>query len=277
MPDILFIILISIFTLCISFISTKGTLSNLQYKRKWWKIITTRGKVVIFLTLTIIGLLIWQNEATDRKNDKKDQIIRNERNARDSLISVGIDSNRKILFKDLSEALSKQNLRLDTVTKRLKNLNDSANRTVVINNNKKPTLRLCPDGIYLDNSAYPKLMVKYCGFEDWVKIIDVDTYVIIIDTLNTFHFLSKSKKTPQNMVLTPSVQITDEYDLRNINLEFVKGFYVYIKGTYSDKYLKNKYQVYESFYFGLSSKRFSFLVGQLKLNMLAFLKESGQL
>ena len=178
MPNILFIILISILTLLISFISTKGTLSNLKYSKKWWKIVTTRGKVVIILTLTIISLLIWQNEISERKNDKKDKVLRDERDKRDSLINKGVDSNRKVLFKDLSEALSKQGLRLDTVTKKLESLKDSA-KTIVINSPKDlPIIIVREDGIKFSNKTDStiKLDVAFISTQASAKVLKINWF-----------------------------------------------------------------------------------------------------
>jgi hypothetical protein len=84
-PNVFFIILISIFTLCISFVSTKGTISNLRHKKKLWKIITLRGWLVITFTLLIIALLIWQNYINEYRSDQKDIELKNERAKSDSI------------------------------------------------------------------------------------------------------------------------------------------------------------------------------------------------
>lgn len=114
MSNSFIIISIPIIALIISFVSTKGTLSNLKYKRQWWKIITIRGWIVMGLTFLIAGLLYCQNSKNEKREAVKDQELQKQRNDSDSIISSRVKSNRDTLFSDLSEAFAKQNLAFDT-------------------------------------------------------------------------------------------------------------------------------------------------------------------
>jgi len=62
-------------TLIISFVSTKGTLSDLRYKRNWKKIVTPRGWWVLGLTMLIVALLLWQNKIITESEVKKNAKI----------------------------------------------------------------------------------------------------------------------------------------------------------------------------------------------------------
>jgi hypothetical protein len=121
MNDFLFIPLIGILGLVSTIITSKGSLYDRRCKGL--KYFTKRGWIVIFIGLVIISLSIWQYKFARKLENKTKEIKLNEEKLRDSVIASeitkGVDFNRRVLFHDLSEALSKQGLKLDTVNKRI--------------------------------------------------------------------------------------------------------------------------------------------------------------
>jgi hypothetical protein len=201
MPNVLFIILISILTLCISFVSVKGTLSNLTHTKRWWKIITQRGWIAIGLTLAIIGLLIWQNNNSEKVSSHKDAELKKEREKSDSIISSKVDSSRKVLFNDLSEALANQNMRLDTVKKSLDIIKSIKNEVPVIIKEPSSEFDLCiPDGFELKevNGVTYRFQIKYCNYYSTSKNIDIWTYILFKDIQDSIRYIDRVKNLPKN-------------------------------------------------------------------------------
>lgn len=122
-PNIVFVILIAILTVFLTFYTAKGGLTDNRFSRLW-KRITLRGKKVIGI-LIIIGTLLTLQECNNQSASKqKDSIINKDNLKRDSIITArikaGVDSNRRELFGDISEAFKKQGLMLDTIEKAIK-------------------------------------------------------------------------------------------------------------------------------------------------------------
>ena len=140
MTEIWFIPLLGILGLASTIISSKGGLYDNRFKKRWYKKIKLRGWIVTTLGLAIISISIWQSIKVNAENkqEKATQILL--RKESDSTIAAevrsGVDSNRRILFSDLSQALASQQLALDTVTKTVKSLTDSA-KTIIVNPEKK--------------------------------------------------------------------------------------------------------------------------------------------
>ncbi|HEV8079259.1 MAG TPA: hypothetical protein VGP43_01000 [Chitinophagaceae bacterium] len=147
MIEIWYIPLLGFLGLLSTFITTKGNLYDKRFR--WYKRITRRGWVVALLALLIVVLTIFQYVTTKRINDKKEIEQSSQRRISDSIISAeirkGVDYNRLRLFSDLSEALGKQNLRLDTVTKNLEILKDSA-KTIIIKTPRDLPIIIMQDG-----------------------------------------------------------------------------------------------------------------------------------
>ena len=144
MKEFLFISL-AVIQFAIGFIPNLGKLNtenphtNSNYKLTFW------GKALFFFTflgviLTIIIYFNSENESSIKNNE-----LKNERLKSDSIISVKVDSSRKVLFNDLSEALNKQMLKLDTVNNVLVNLKVSTSESN--NTSEDPTLFIHKNGV----------------------------------------------------------------------------------------------------------------------------------
>lgn len=148
------ITLTGVITAILTVLSAMG---ELTYSYKTRHRLTSRGKTIVLLAILILLFSILQFFISDSKETflaKKDAIedsIRNEKIIKQ--VSQGIDSSSKTLFKNLSEALAKQNLRFDSLNISIVKLRDSA-KTVVYNNElEKPILMITENGIKMTDSS----------------------------------------------------------------------------------------------------------------------------
>jgi hypothetical protein len=133
MSDLQYLVLIIILGFLITIITSSKDLFSIKTqvlkKRFPWK-----GVVVIILGIGIIIASICQYFQTKTEEKNKEEYNGRQQHINDSInankISDGIDSNRKRLFNDLSKALSKQKLQLDTVNDRIEALKDSIKNPV---------------------------------------------------------------------------------------------------------------------------------------------------
>jgi hypothetical protein len=127
MNDTFFIALIGLLGIISSIISSKGGLHDRKYK--WYRKIRPRGWIVVTLGFLILGLTIWQSIKSESEKNKKEVKEMEERHVSDSTITArvtqGVEINSKKLYNDLSDALGKQQLKLDTVSKTIINLRNS--------------------------------------------------------------------------------------------------------------------------------------------------------
>lgn len=125
--------IIGLLSVATTIVSSKGALFDNRYK--WYNRLNKRGKIVAVMGFVIVGLSILQFVIV-RKNemDNELKLIEQKRNS-DSIIyseiNKGIEYNRKKLFADLSQALAKEKIMLDTVAKQILSLRDSV-KTVII-------------------------------------------------------------------------------------------------------------------------------------------------
>ena len=233
MPDSFLIILIPIIALVISFISTKGTLTDLKYKKRWWKIVTKRGWLVILLTFVIAGLLWWQNFLNNQKEKTKDELLKKEKATSDSTISSRVDSNRKVLFNDLSVALAKQNLQFDSAQRKIENLvRDSTNQKITIINSEDPNFDICDIKPILKTDD--SLILKYFFCSENATSYDINVTIDIISktTSNNQYFPLYN-----NLNFLPPNSVINKGKNLSINQYWGKWpkadiYFFRIKGTY---------------------------------------------
>jgi hypothetical protein len=248
LSNTIFIVLISVLTACISFVSVKGTLSNLTYRKKWWKIITKRGWLVIGLAVSIIGLLLWQNSINEKNASIKDAQLKTEQNNSDSIIAVKVDSNRKILFKDLSEALAKQNLKIDTITKSLYKIKDST--VTIINNNYSqvdPVLDISEKGIKFIRGELNThtLRISYSSFNTGSSNFDITLHIIASFDIGPNQYLGSSKPLPNNLKIPAKRDFITNKEIITLNsfTKVFKVFYLYLLGSYSTIDKRKSYSI----------------------------------
>jgi hypothetical protein len=172
-PNIVFVFLIAIATGYLTFLTTKGGLTDNRYSAIWKKF-TKRGKYVFLTLLFITSILILQEWNTQIKSTQKEEEIKVEGNKRDSLlkkeiklrdsiittqVSKGIDSSRKKLFEDISIAFATQGLVLDTVRKRVEKISDSSKKIINYYAQDDPILTIDTDGISIKSESGPVLQI----------------------------------------------------------------------------------------------------------------------
>jgi hypothetical protein len=176
MISLILIIFASLIPFAVTWITTPGEIfiekgekkKKEIFRRRTGKIISVKGYWfigAILLTGTLAFLQYKQSESDKRvlkiERDKRDSIIT-------SRINAGVDSNRRVLYNDLSLALAKQSLTLDTVSKKLRSLGKPSQNTNTIIQQPDPLFGICAweHGINLTekNDALHKisLSISYC-------------------------------------------------------------------------------------------------------------------
>jgi hypothetical protein len=139
MWEIILVVLLPIAALLLTFLTSKGSLYD--NRRKWYRRITQRGWFSIVINLFIIvatGLFYYLSE---KKSIEKDKLLTQNQNSMRDSIRIGVDSGNTRLFRKLSEALGKQNLKLDTVNKELAKIkSDSLRSKVTVISEAEPIL-----------------------------------------------------------------------------------------------------------------------------------------
>ncbi len=252
LPNLFFVIGLALSTGYLTFLTTKGSLTNNKYKNIWRKI-TFRGKLVIATLIIILALLIWQEWNLQLKSDnkeaeikkeslKRDAELKIERDKKDSAITIGIkkgvDSNSHKLFNDISIAFSKQGLILDTLKKEIKRVQDSANNVAQVD----PVLQIDPQGIYLLNetetSRTNALVVRSrdAGSTNFI----ITTY-LVTEFMDGSYDVSKDNFFPSKLKIAKNSTWVTSFSSRYRKEE--KNIYVYLIGTYTTLDGKKTYEI----------------------------------
>lgn len=225
MIELWFIWAIGVLYLVSTIISSKGSLFDKRFI--WYKRLTKRGQIVSLIGLTIIVLSILQFTIVKGKEDRKEISQTQQRRISDSIISSeinkGVDANRKQLFKDLSESFAKQNLKLDTVTKNIERLRDSA-KTVILNSPREyPIIIIRDHGI--------THIQKNDTLEFTLSLISTQaaSSIIYLDYLCEVNYTDGSQdNTKVNRLITGDLLIPKEQAL-------IKTFNLYTNKKYPNK------------------------------------------
>ena len=189
-PNIFFVILLAALTGYLTFLTTKGSLTDDRYTKTWTRL-TKRGKTVFWVLLIIAVLLALQEYNNQLISDNKDQLLNAENEKRDSVVTAGIkagvDSGGKKLFADISEAFNKQGLRLDTVKKEIERVRDSTKKSIIIYNGAEPFFSLCKENPITLTDQFPDRYVfnlNICNSSAPSRNINAKVYVVSLDSLN---------------------------------------------------------------------------------------------
>jgi hypothetical protein len=273
MPNVLFIILISFFTLCISFVSVKGTLSDLKYKKKWWKIITKRGWGAIVLTLSVIMLLVWQNYLSEKTSDKKDEALKKEKEKSDSTVTnrikAGVDSNRKILFDDLSQALAKQGLGFDSNQKRIEKLVKDSSKIRVFEK-EDPVLHLVTmagkKGIEIikeDNGAFT-IEIQILSSDAGSGGFEITYSILKANSKDQIIYLGKRSPLQYNKKLSANQASISPFIIPSDNYGKPEMIFVWARGKYKNIDLSKTFQLDEVYYYNVNGNTFGEMEGKTR-------------
>lgn len=196
MTELWIIGIIALLSLILTIISSSDNVKDNQIK--WYKRLTARGLKVLILGLTIVFLSISQAIIVNIKEKQKEVTQDNQRKISDSIISAeikkGVDLSQKQLFNDLSEAFAKQNLKLDTVSKSIETLRDSA-KTVIFNSPKEdPIIIVKEDGItHLQKNDTIEVKLSIVSTQAACNLIFINYFceVNFVDGSKSNSFLSK--------------------------------------------------------------------------------------
>jgi len=250
-PNIFFVILIAISTGYLTFLTTKGSLTNNKYSRLWDKL-TKRGKLVFYLLIAIIIILSYQEYNNQVSNENKDIQLTRERNHRDSLVTTGInsgvESNSNRLFNKLSQAFANQNLKIDTLNNTVVKLKDSVRTTINNYSQEDPVFSIEAKGvrlISLQNSNH-EYEIDFRSLDAGSANYKVDTYMFTEYQNNTYSLtkpnLLTNVKIPKSGKWNIGFQINSVTPIKNIYFYFI-GSYTTLDGTKS--YNINDIYIYE--------------------------------
>lgn len=276
-PNILFVVVLALLTGYLTFLTTKGGLTDNRYKG-YWKRLTKRGKEVFFVLLTIGLVLVFQEINTQSKNKLSETTLKTEQNERDSLITIGItkgvDSSRKILFDDISKAFLKQELELDTVKKEVVRIRDSA-RTITNNYEKEdaPVIMIDSTGIALvtQNNTERKYSISFKSADAGSTNFNTTSYFVIPIEYNVFDvnagdIFPRSLQIPKNGVW--STDFTIHIDPNPFEL------YVNVVGTYSNLEVTKTYKINNVYVFDMKTSRVRTLIGMERQKILGIVESN---
>jgi hypothetical protein len=234
MKEIIIVALVPAATMFLTFITSKGSLYD--NRRKLWRRITGRGLAAILINLFIIGATIMLYVLSEKQNDEKNKELTKSQSNMQQNIRAGIDSGNSRLFKNLSEALAKQNLKLDTVNNELVRIkNDTTRNRITIVSANDPFLDFCSgQTIYID-SIYNNIIrfqVKLCNYEVASVDIDIDIYLVEESQEHSLHFLRTKKIFPIGSTLPKNTQ--QAFPFSTIYNPATIKYYFLLYGTYKN-------------------------------------------
>lgn len=278
LPNVFFVILITLATAYVTFLTTKGGLTD--NRRKWWKRLTNRGRLAALIFICIIGLGTWQELSLEWKGDRlkieserKDAVIMHEKETKDSTIAAGIKTgveiNRKILFEDLSKAFAKQEFGLDTVKQEIYRIRDSA-RTV-INNYSQPDPILTVDTIYFKekNKIGGNYQIVYRCYNAGSTNFDIKMYALFQYPDGTIEYATSGIAIPKMLHLGKDTWWESGFTIaanKKINIIFV-----YLKGGYTTLDGLKSYQIDELVAYDLENPRVEFPNNQYRDRILKYI------
>lgn len=244
--NIIFIILIVISTGYLTFLTTKGGLTNNRQSKFWGKL-TKRGKKVVFLLCIMVVILIAQEINNQNSNQNKNLQLKREQNSRDSLITIGInngvDISSKKLFENLSKAFISQNLKIDTLQNTITLIKDSI-RTSVVNNyaHEDPVLFIDETGIKSDSvdNNVNRFSIIFTSQDAGSTQFNIKTKILIEFIDKTIDF-GISNFFPDNIKI-PKNSSWSTYFIINSS-KVINVIYLHVKGTYTTVDREKEYTI----------------------------------
>lgn len=270
MNELLFIPIIGVLGIVSTIVASKGSLYDKRFK--WHSRLTLRGWFISAIGLSIVGLSVWQYITTKKEDTKKEVMQAQQTRFNDSIITAeikkGVDSNRRQLFNDLSEALAKQALRLDTVTKNIRGLRDSP-KTVIYNSPKEiPQILVQSDGI--------KTEVKDSTVRFEIEILSTlaTSNVVFINYLYELNYADGSKSRTKLTNLIGEIIIPKDRSISKgfsgITNKEIKFINIALLGIYYSSDGLEKIKLEEVYNYSFTTKKTSLLDSEPKERFLKF-------
>ena len=261
-PNLVFVILIAILTGYLTFLTTKGGLTNNRFSG-FWRRLTLRGRIVIFVLFFMLLILIAQEYNNKNISNKNDFLIQKERDQRDSIITEkvrsGIDANRKKLFEDLSKAFAKQELRIDTVKKTIDIIRDSLKTTINNYSEGDPVLMIDRNGILLRDTMglSGSYYLTFKSIDEGSTNYNIITY-LLTEYRNGAYDLSKINFFPKGLKVAKNAAW--ETGFGSSSLPVAQNIYVYLKGTYTTLDKTKMYYVDDLYVYSSDANKVSLLL-----------------
>lgn len=234
-PNIVFVILIAFLTIWLTFLTTKGSLTNNSYNGFFRKL-TSRGRLVFYVLIGITSLLIWQELNNNNLISNQEIKFKMERDIRDEKITEGIkqgvDSISSKLYDDISIAFSKQGYKIDTLKQEIVKTKILGFKSV----QPIPVLTIDSTGIFLqsENDSIKKFKITIksslassTNFNILCKVLT--QYGDNSYRLSLINFFPDNKILPKDSKWIVGLNNSSSKEILNIFLLF-KGTYTSIDG-----------------------------------------------
>lgn len=261
-PNLIFVILIAILTGYLTFLTTKGNLTDNRHENYWRKL-TTRGKFVFFNLFGILLLLILQEYNNQNSSINKDFIISQERDSRDSLITTGIkegiNHSNNQFYENIANAFANQGLELDTLNNTIIKIKDSLETRTVYYNQPEPVLFIKQNGIYIKESTNlsKHYAIEFVSQDAGSTNFQIECYILSehldkTNHLSRMNFFTKKMRLPKNSVWKSGY--------RSINSKECSLIYFYLKGQYSTLDNKKTIKIQDIYQFDCKENKVSKLI-----------------
>lgn len=254
LPSYIFIILIALVSGYLTFLTTKGNLTD-NRRSNLWNRLTKRGKLVVYILSMFVIILIAQECNNQNSNKANSLQLVKERNYRDSIVSVGIrkgvDSSSNKLFKNLSKAFAEQNLRIDTLKNTVIKLKDSVKTTINNYSQEDPVLIIKSKDIILKSkqSNSSECFITFTSIDAGSGNYDVKTYILVEYIDGAYGFINTNMlegiKFSKNGSWKTGFNTNSKIEVKNI--------YVHIIGKYSTLDRTKKYNIDDIYMYEKSS------------------------
>lgn len=275
LPNIVFVFLIAIATGYLTFLTTKGGLTNNKFNNLN-KRITKRGKTVICVLIIILSLLITQECNTQKVSKKNEGSLKIEMLKRDSIItskvSIGVESNRKKLFEDLSKAFANEALYFDTLKNKIEIIRDSAITTINNFHGDNPILLLENNGISSKDTTKKKgtYQITFKSVDAGTSGFNIKSY-ILTETEDGYEDLSMLNLFPKGLKIPKNSNWSAGFG--SVNNPFAKKIYIHIKGEYFNTDRTKKFEIDNLYGYDAIENKTSVLLNSQRENILNIIKK----
>lgn len=254
-PNLIFVIAIGIFTIWLTFLTTKGSLTDNSFKGFFRKL-TNRGKLTALVLISIFALLIGQEINNSNISHNKDLLLSQERDARDAKITNGIKNGVDSVISIYSK---EQNLKFDTLSRQVSEVKISP-RELPENSNENPVILVHKDGISI-RSSLPTLQsynltitCRDAGATNFnVKASILNEYAGQKYSKSEINFFPDGFRTFKNSSFNTGFKSLGAY--------IPTKLYIYLKGSYYSLDRSKSYEIDDLYFFNNKTGETTFKTG----------------
>lgn len=236
LPNIIFVILLALATGYLTFLTTKGGLTDNKFKKNWKKL-TKRGRIVFYILLIICILLIWQEWNSQVKSDRREQEANKFIQQRDSIITQGIrngvDSNSKKLFADISKAFANQGLSIDTLNKTIQRIQNPLNNTFNDYSQEDPVLSIDSNGVRTSNmdGGVTDMKIAFTSHTAGSTNFEINMFLILQFPDLVMRYAKKIAPFPEKLRIPKEQSFIIEFPI--IGNSKIYSAVIYLRGKYT--------------------------------------------